>query len=144
MARLDRMSSNLEVAQLAATLGREFDYELLAAVVTVDEETLLSELARLVAAGILYVKGQPPACTYLFKHALLEEALHHAIDDQKRRQFHQRVAEVMEARFAHLVETQPELLALHFTEAGIIEKAVGYCLKAGLAVARPMRPCRGG
>jgi predicted ATPase len=132
MARLGRMSGDLEVAHFAATLGREFDYELLAAVVTVDEETLLGELGRLVAAGILYVKGRPPACTYLFKHALLEEALHHAIGDQKRRQFHQRVAEVMEARFAHLVETQPELLALHFTEAGIIEKAVGYCLKAGL------------
>ncbi len=132
MARLDRLSSNLEVVQLAATLGCEFDYELLASVVTVDEESLRSELARLVAAGILYVKGQPPACTYLFKHALLEEALHHAMDDQKRRQFHQRVGEVMEARFAHVVETQPELLALHFTKAGIIEKAVGYCLKAGL------------
>ena len=132
MARLGRMSSNLEVAQMAATLGREFDYELVAAVVTVDGETLRSELARMVAAGILYVKGQPPACTYQFKHALLEEALHHAIDDRKRRYFHQRVAEVMEARFAHLAETQPELLALHFTEAGIIEKAIGYCLKAGL------------
>jgi predicted ATPase len=110
MARLDRLSSNLEVAQLAATLGCEFDYELLASVVTVDEETLRSELARLVAAGILYVKGQPPACTYVFKHALLEEALHHAIDDQKRRQFHQRVAEVMEARFVHVAECHPASL----------------------------------
>ena len=132
MARLDRMSSNREVAQLAATLGREFDYELLAAVVTVNEQTLRAELAKLVSAGILYVKGQPPACTYLFKHALLEEALHNAIDVPKRRRFHQQVAEVMEARFTHLVETQPELLAEHFTEAGIIEKAIGYCLRAGL------------
>ena len=68
MARLDHMSSNREVAQLAATLGREFDYELLAAVVTVNEETLQAELAKLVSAGILYVKGHPPACTYAFKH----------------------------------------------------------------------------
>jgi predicted ATPase len=132
MARLNRLSNNLDVAQFAATLGREFDYELLAAVVTVKEETLRAELKRLVCAGILYVEGQPPASTYQFKHALLEEALHSAIDEQKRRRLHQRVAEVMETRFTHLAETQPELLALHFTEAGIIEKAVGYCLKAGL------------
>ena len=132
MVRLDRMSSNREVAQLAATLGREFDYELLAAVVTVNEKTLQAELAKLLSAGILYVKGQPPACTYFFEHALLEEALHSAIDEPKRRRFHQQVPEVMEARFTQLVETQPELLAEHFTEAGIIEKAIGYCLRAGL------------
>jgi predicted ATPase len=132
MARLDRMSSNREVAQLAASLGREFDYELLAAVATVNEQTLRAELAKLVSAGILYVKGQPPACTYLFKHALLEEALHSAIDGAERRRLHQQVAEVMEARFTHLVETQPELLAEHFTEAGIIEKAISYSLRAGL------------
>jgi predicted ATPase len=132
MARLDRMSSNREVAQFAATLGREFDYELLAAVVTIDEQTLRAELAKLVSAGILYVKGQPPACMYRFKHALLEEALHGAIDQPNRRRFHKQVAEVMETRFPILVETEPELLAQHFTEAGIIEKAVGYCLRAGL------------
>jgi predicted ATPase len=132
MVRLDRMSSYREVAQLAATLGREFDYELLAAVVTLNEQTLQTELGKLVSAGILYVNGQPPACTYLFKHALLEEALHSAIDEPKRRRFHQQVAEVMEARFTHLVEMQPELLAEHFTEAGIIEKAIGYYLRAGL------------
>ena len=132
MVRLNRMSSNREVAQLAATLGREFDYELLAAIVTVNEETLQAELAKLVSAGILYVKGQPPASTYLFKHAMLEEALHGAIDEPQHRRFHQQVAEVMEARFKHLVETQPELLADHFAEAGIIEKAIGYCLRAGL------------
>jgi predicted ATPase len=132
MARLDHMSSDREVAHFAATLGREFEYELLAAVVTIDERTLRAELAKLVSAGILYVKGQPPTCTYLFKHALLEEALHSAIDEPDRRGFHQRVAEVMEARFPHLVETEPELLAQHFTEAGISEKAIRYCLKAGL------------
>jgi predicted ATPase len=80
-------------------LGREFDYELLAAVVTVNEETLQAELAKLVSAGILCVKGQPPACTYAFKHALLEEALHGAIEEPKRRRFHQQVAEIMEEGF---------------------------------------------
>ena len=131
-ARLNRMSINRGVAQFAATLGREFAYELLASVVMIDEQTLRAELAKLVSAGILQVKGQPPVCTYLFKHALLEEALHGAINEPDRRRFHHRVAEVMEARFPHLVETQPELLAQHFTEAGIIEKAIGYCLSAGL------------
>ena len=75
MARLDRMSADHEVAQLAATLGREFDYDLLAAVVTVDEQTLRAELAKLVSAGIIYAIGQPPECVYLFKHVLIEEAL---------------------------------------------------------------------
>ncbi len=132
MVRLDRMSISREVAQLAATLGREFDYELLAAVLAIDEGILQAELDKLISAGILYVKGHPPACTYLFKHALLEEALHDAIDQPKRSRFHQQVAEVMEARFTQLVDLQPELLANHFAEAGITEKAIGYCLRAGL------------
>jgi len=132
MARLESTSGNCEVAQLAATLGREFDYELLAAVVTVDEETLRAELAKLVSTGILHVKGPQPAGGYQFKHALLEEALHSAISEGARRRLHQQVAEAMEARFSHLAETQPERLAEHFAEAGIIQKAVGYCLKAGL------------
>ncbi|HET9378489.1 MAG TPA: SpoIIE family protein phosphatase, partial [Chthoniobacterales bacterium] len=132
VARLDRMASNREVAQLAATLGRRFDYDLLAAVVPVDEQTLRAELAKLVSAGILYVKGQPPRCAYLFKHTLLEEALYSGIDQPRRQLFHQKVAEVMEEKFTNSAETQPELLAEHFAEAGIIEKAVAYCLKAGL------------
>jgi serine phosphatase RsbU (regulator of sigma subunit) len=132
IARLESTSSNREVAQLAATLGREFDYELLAAVVTIDEEMLRAELAKLVSAGILCTKGKPPACAYQFKHALLEEALHSATGEAVRRRFHQQVAEVMEARFWHLAETQPELLAEHFAEGGITQKAIGYCLKAGL------------
>jgi tetratricopeptide (TPR) repeat protein len=131
MARLERMSSDREVAQFAATLGREFQYEVLAAVVNVDEPTLQTELAKLAGAEILYVKGRPPRCTYLFKHALLEEALHGSIAEAERRQFHRRVAEVMEARFPQSAETQPELLAQHFTAAGVLEKAVGYWLRAG-------------
>jgi len=132
LARLDHMASDREIALLAAALGRQFDYELLAAIVAVDEQTLRAELAKLVSADILYVKGQPPRCAYLFKHALLEEALYAAIDEPKRRQFHQRIAEIMEARFAKSVETRPDLLAEHFTKAGLIQKAVGYSLKAGL------------
>jgi predicted ATPase len=87
LARLDRLSIDREVAQLAATLGCEFDYELLAAVATVNEMTLRAQLAKLVAAGILLVKGQPPQCTYFFRHALLEEALHGAMEGPKRGNF---------------------------------------------------------
>jgi len=131
MARLDRMSSNREVAQYAATLGHEFQYDVLAAVVSVDEPTLQAELAKLAGAEILFLKGEPPHCAYLFKHALLEEALHSSLPEAERRQFHRQVAEVMEARFPQAAETQPELLARHFTEAGLTEKAVGYWLQGG-------------
>ena len=99
MARLDRMEGEREVAQLAAVLGREFSYELLAAVASVDEPTLQAELAKLVQAEILYPKGRPPRCTYIFKHALLEDALYNALVKGKRQQFHRRIAEVLEARF---------------------------------------------
>src|SRR5207253_10310457 len=132
MARVDRMEGAHEVAQLAATLGREFSYELCAAVATVDEPTLQAELARLVQAEILYPKGRPPRCNYLFKHALLEDALYNALVKAKRQQFHRRIGEALEARFPQTVETQPELLAHHCTEAGLTEKAIGYWLKAGL------------
>jgi predicted ATPase len=131
MARLDRMEGEREVAQLAATLGREFSFELLAAVATANEPTLQTELAKLVQAEILYVKGRPPQCTYIFKHALLEEALYNTLVKAKRHQFHRHVGEVLETRFPQTTEAQPELLAHHFTEAGLTEKAIGYWLKAG-------------
>ncbi|OAI49152.1 hypothetical protein AYO44_18580 [Planctomycetaceae bacterium SCGC AG-212-F19] len=132
MARLDRMEGERELAQLAATLGREFSHELLAAAAGLDETTLQAELAKLVRAEILYPKGRPPRCTYIFKHALLEDALYNALVKHKRQEFHQCTAEALEARFPQSVETQPELLAHHFTEASLIEKAIGYWLKAGL------------
>ena len=132
MARLERLEGDREVAQLAATLGREFSYDLLEAVTTLDEPTLQAELAKLVQAEILHPKGRPPRCTYLFKHALLQDALYNALVKGKRQQFHRRIAEVLEAQFPQTAETQPELLGHHFTEAGLTEKAVGYWLKAGL------------
>jgi serine/threonine protein kinase/tetratricopeptide (TPR) repeat protein len=131
MARLDRMESGREVAQLAAVIGREFGYELLAAVAAVDEPTLQAELAQLAQADILYPKGRPPLCMYIFKHALLEDALYSALVRGKRQQFHGRIGEVLEARFPQTVETHPELLAHHFTEAGLTEKAIDFWFKAG-------------
>ena len=132
MARLDRMEGEREIAQLGSTLGREFSYELLAAVANQDEPTLNAELAKLVQAEILYQKGRPPRATYTFKHALLEDALYNALVKAKRQQFHLRIGEVLEEHFPQTAHTQPELLAHHFTEAGLAEKAVGYWLKAGL------------
>jgi predicted ATPase/energy-coupling factor transporter ATP-binding protein EcfA2 len=132
MARIDRMSISPEVAQIAAILGREFDFELLGAVVSIDERTLRGELEKLVSAGILYTKGQPPACVYIFRHVLLEEALRSAIVASTRQRFHHRIAEVIEARFEQLAETEPELLAEHFAEAEVVGKAIDYLLKAGL------------
>jgi len=132
MARLDRMEAGRELAQFAAVLGREFNYEVLSAVATEDEPTLQAELANLVHAEILFQKGRPPRCTYAFKHALLEDALYNSLVKGKRTQFHRRIAEVLEAQFPQTVETQPELLAHHFTAAGLTEQAVGYWLRAGL------------
>ena len=131
MARLDRLSGRREVAQFAATLGREFHHDTLAAVAGMDESALRVELAKLVDADILHPKGQPPRCAYRFKHALLEEALYRTLVEPRRRQLHGQVAEVLEARFPLSAETQPELLAQHFTAAGRAEKATGYWLQAG-------------
>jgi predicted ATPase len=132
MARLDRMEGEREVAQLAAVLGREFSYELLAAVAGLDEPMLQAELAKLVKAEILYSKSRPPRCTYIFKHALLEDALYNALVKNRRQQYHQRIVEALETRFPQTVEAQPELLAHHGTAGGVPEKAIGYWLKAGL------------
>ena len=131
MARLDRTEGGRELAQLAAVLGREFSHELLVAVAGVDEPTLQAELAKLAQAEILYPKGRPPRCTYIFKHALHEDALYNALVKAKRQQFHRRIGEVLESQFPQTSETQPELLGHHFTEAGLTEKAIGYWLKAG-------------
>src|SRR5581483_7468093 len=98
MARLDRVEGERELAQLAATLGREFSQELLSAVAALDEPTLQAELAKLVQAEILYQKGRPPRCTYTFKHALLEDALYNALVKGERQRFHRRIAVVLEGR----------------------------------------------
>src|SRR5262249_34046513 len=132
MARLDRIDSDKEVIQLAATLGREFSHELLAAVSQLDDATLAAELTKLVQAELLYQKGRPPKCAYIFKHALLEDASYNSIVKSKRQQFHKQIGEVLESRFPQTVETQPELLAYHFTEAGETRKGVDYWLKAAL------------
>jgi serine/threonine protein kinase/tetratricopeptide (TPR) repeat protein len=132
LARLDRIEGNREVAQLAATLGREFSYELLAALANLTDKMLEAKLAHLVQAEILYEKGRPPRSTYIFKHALLQDALYNSLIKDKRQQFHERIARALEARFPQIVKTQPELLAHHFTEAGLVQESIDYWLAAGL------------
>ena len=131
MARLDRLATVKEVAQLGATLGRDFNYELIQAVALLDDNTLQRELAKLVEAELLYKRGLPPNATYIFKHALIQEAAYQSLLKSKRQEYHQKIAEVLEERFPETVETQPELLAHHYTEANLIVQAIPYWQKAG-------------
>jgi len=131
-ARLDRLDGDPEVSQLAAILGREFGYDLILAAATVDEPTLQAELDKLVRAEILYPKGRPPRCSYVFKHALLQDALYNGLMKGKRQQFHRRLAEVLRSHFPQVAEAQPELLGHHFMEAGQADEAVACWLRAGM------------
>ena len=131
MARLDRLGPAKEVAQIGAVIGREFSHALLAAVANKPEAELQSTLDRLVAAGLLFRQGVPPHTTYLFKHALVQDAAYSTLLREPRRALHARIAETSESQFAEITESQPELLARHCTEAGLIEKAVGLWGKAG-------------
>ena len=131
MARLDRLGPAKEVAQIGAAIGREFSHALLAAVVRKPEAELQSALDRLIAAGLLFRQGVPPHATYLFKHALVQDAAYGTLLREPRRALHARIAETLESQFAEIAENQPELLARHCTEAGLIEKAAGLWGKAG-------------
>jgi tetratricopeptide (TPR) repeat protein len=131
MARLDRLGAAKEVAQLGVTLGREFPYAVLQAVAPVDEATLQQALARLVEAELLYQRGLPPQVTYLFKHALIQDLAYQSLLKRTRQQYHQQIAHVLEARLPETAQTQPELLAHHYTEAGLTGKAITYWQRAG-------------
>jgi class 3 adenylate cyclase/predicted ATPase len=131
MARLDRLAAVKGLAQLGATLGREFSYALLQAVSPWDEDTLYRGLSQLVAAEFLYQQGLPPQASYRFKHALIQDAAYQSLLKSTRQQYHQRIAQVLEAHFPETVETQPEWLAHHYTQAGLTEQAVRYWQQAG-------------
>jgi class 3 adenylate cyclase/predicted ATPase len=131
MARLDRLAPVKEVAQTGAALGREFSYELLAAVARRTEEQLRDALDQLVAAGLIFGRGSPPNATYLFKHALVQDAAYSTLLRGSRQELHARIAKVLEHQFPEIGETQPELLAHHFTEAGLVDRAAEYWVKAG-------------
>ena len=131
MARLDRLGPAKEVAQIGAAIGREFSHALLAAVARRPEAELSAALERLIGAGLLSRQGVPPHATYLFKHALVQDAAYGTLLREPRRALHARIAEALESQFAEIAESQPELLARHCTEAGLIEKAAGLWGKAG-------------
>ena len=130
-ARLDRLSPVKSLAQLAATLGRDFSYALLQAVAPWDEDSLRRGLRQLAEAELLYEQGLPPTATYRFKHALIQDAAYQSLLKSTRQQHHQRIAETLESRFPETASTQPELLAHHYTEAGLTAQAIPYWQAAG-------------
>jgi class 3 adenylate cyclase/predicted ATPase len=131
MARLDRLVTAKKVAQLGAAIGRQFAYELLAPLSDLDEATLQRELERLVEAELLYQRGVPPRATYTFKHALIRDAAYESLLKTTRQQYHREIARALETRFPDMAQKQPELLAHHFTEAGLAEPAVACWQQAG-------------
>jgi predicted ATPase len=131
MARLDRLGPAKESAQVGAVLGREFTYEVLQAVTALDEDRLQQGLQRLVEAELVHQRGLPPRARYIFRHALVQETAYESLLKSTRQRLHGQVAQVLETRFAKAVETQPELVAHHYTEAGLVAQAIPYWQQAG-------------
>jgi predicted ATPase/sugar/nucleoside kinase (ribokinase family) len=132
IARLDRIGAAArEVAQIGAVLGREFSYELIQPVAERSDAELQAALARLTEAGLLFCRAAPPHASYLFKHALVQDAAYGTLLRARRQELHARAAAALEQNFADLVERQPELLAHHLTDAGDAERAIRQWLKAG-------------
>ena len=129
LARLDRLAPVREVAQLSATIGRQFSHELISAVAAMPQSQLDDALAQLVRAELIFRRGTPPDAEYTFKHALVRDAAYSTLLRSRRQQLHARIAATLKAQFSE--EVEPELLAYHFTEAGRLEQAVDYWLKAG-------------
>jgi predicted ATPase len=136
MARLDRLSDAKLVAQTAAIIGREFSYELLRAVTSISEDELRGALGRLAASELIFQRGDPPQARYTFKHALVQDAAYHSLLKANRSIQHRRVAEALEKQFPETAEKQPEVLAYHYTEAGLVEPAITYWRIAGQRAAR--------
>jgi class 3 adenylate cyclase/predicted ATPase len=131
MARLDRVMPVKQIAQIGAAIGREFSYELVAAVAPMSEAQLLDGLERLTESGLAFRRGSVPEASYTFKHALVQDAAYDSLLKSRRKELHDRIARVLEERFPSTVDAEPELLAYHFTEAAQTELAVGYWCKAG-------------
>ena len=131
MARLDRLGLAKEIAQLGATLGREFTYELLHAVSPLHEDTLQQSLRQLVETELVFQSGMPPQARYLFKHALVQDTAYQSLLKSRRQQLHQAIGRVLEEQFPETKETHPELIAHHYTEANLTEQAIPYWQQAG-------------
>ena len=131
MARLDRLSPVRRVAQIGAAIGREFSYELVRAVARLPEAELQPALARLVTSELVFQRGSPPAAVYRFKHALVQDAAHGSLLRSTRQKLHAQIAEALETQSPELTDTQPELFAQHYAEAGLVEKSGAFWGKAG-------------
>ena len=136
MARLDSVGESKRTAQLGATVGREFSYALLQVIAEVEEEQLQADLDTLIAADLLYQRGMGEQVIYQFKHALIHETAYASLLRRTRQQYHQHIAQTLEAQFPQRAESEPELLAYHYTEAGALESAIGYWSKAGQRAAQ--------
>ncbi len=136
MARLDRLAPVKEIGQIGAAIGREFSYSLLRVLVGRDETALKHGLAQLEQAGLVFRRGEPPDAIYSFKHALVRDAAYESLLKSRRQQLHGQIARALEERFADIVASQPEIVAHHFTAAGLVEPAIDYWLKAGQQAAR--------
>jgi class 3 adenylate cyclase/predicted ATPase len=137
LARLDRLGAVRDIAQEAAAIGRDFNYELLAAVSGRNEAELVKGLDQLVASGLVQQRGTPPAAIYNFKHALMQDAAYGTLLRARRQALHARIAEAYDRRFRTIVETRPEVMAHHLAQAGFAERAIGFWLKAArIAIAR--------
>ena len=131
MARLDRLGSAREVAQIGAVIGRGFSYPLIRAVADMEDTALQTALERLAEADILLVQGLPPESEYRFKHMLIQDAAYENLLRSRRQFLHRRVGQTIESRFAEIAESQPELIAQHYTAAAMPEQAIPYWMKAG-------------
>ena len=131
LARLDRLATSRELAQIGAALGRSFSHELISAVAEMPRQELDDTLDRLVQAELIFREGTPPDAEYTFKHALVQDATYSTLLRSRRQQLHARIAETLETRFPESVAAEPAILAQHCTQAGLNEKAIGYWLKAG-------------
>ena len=131
LARLDRLASVRLVAQIGAAIGREFAYELLRAVSRLSHDELQAALARLVASELVFQRGAPPDAVYNFKHALVQDAAHGSMLRNTRQQLHAQIAEALATYSPELMESQPELLAQHYAEAGLVERSATFWNRAG-------------
>jgi predicted ATPase len=133
MARLDRLPMVKEVAQLGAVLGREFVYEMLQALTVLEEGTLQQGLKQLVDHELLYQRGHIPRAKYIFRHALIRDTAYQSLLRRTRQHYHQQVAQLLEARFPEVVETQPELAAATTPRSRELPTATGLPRSAGLS-----------
>jgi class 3 adenylate cyclase len=132
LARLDRLGpAAKEAAQVGATIGREFSYQLLAAAAQRTDTELRGALSRLFDAGLVFQRGIPPQATFLFKHTLVRDTAYSTLLRGQRQVLHAQVGLALEKHFPEVMETQPEILAHHFIEGGLVDNAVGYWLRAG-------------